>query len=62
VVYYFFGLYRFWWRYASVSEMFTIVEAVTVGSMILAILMFAFWRRGAWSAGLFALGDPVGRI
>ncbi len=38
LVYYFFGLYRRWWRYASVSEMLVLVEAVTIGSLIIAAL------------------------
>ena len=37
-VYYFFGLYRRWWRYASISEMLVLVEAVTLGSLIIAAL------------------------
>jgi len=54
VVYYLFGLYRFWWRYASVSELFTIVEAVTVGSVILAILMFGFLAPQAHGVRVFS--------
>ena len=42
VIYYLFGLYRFWWRYASVSELITIIQAVTVGSLIVAALVFGF--------------------
>ncbi len=38
LVYYFFGLYRRWWRYASVSEMLVLVEAVTIGSLIITAL------------------------
>ena len=41
-VYYLFGLYRYWWRYASVAELITIVEAVTVGSLVVTALMFGF--------------------
>jgi FlaA1/EpsC-like NDP-sugar epimerase len=40
ILYYLFGLYRRWWRYASVTELATIVEAVTVGSAIVAVLVF----------------------
>jgi FlaA1/EpsC-like NDP-sugar epimerase len=41
-IYYVFGLYRCWWRYASVSELIGIFQAVTVGSLIVAALMFGF--------------------
>ena len=41
-VYYLFGLYRSWWRYASVSELITIVQAVTVGSLLVTALVFGF--------------------
>jgi len=42
LVYYLFGLYRYWWRYASVAELITIVEAVTVGSLVVTALVFGF--------------------
>lgn len=42
LVYYLFGLYRYWWRYASVAELITIVEAVTVGSLVVMALVFGF--------------------
>ena len=42
VIYYLFGLYRCWWRYASVKELIAIVEAVTVGSLIVAALVAGF--------------------
>lgn len=42
VVYYLFGLYRCWWRYASVREMVAIVEAATVGSILTAALLYGF--------------------
>jgi len=42
LIYYLFGLYRYWWRYASVRELITIVEAVTAGSLVVAALMFGF--------------------
>ena len=41
-VYYVFGLYRRWWRYASVSELVTIVQAVTVGSLVITALVSGF--------------------
>ena len=39
-VYYAFGLYNRWWRYASVPELVRILEAVTVGSVITLALVF----------------------
>ena len=42
VFYYLFGLYRCWWRYASIKELVTIVEAVTVGSLVIAALVAGF--------------------
>jgi FlaA1/EpsC-like NDP-sugar epimerase len=40
--YYLFGLYRCWWRYASIKELITIVQAVTVGSLVIAALVAGF--------------------
>ncbi|MCD6520808.1 MAG: polysaccharide biosynthesis protein [Anaerolineae bacterium] len=42
LLYHLFGLYRCWWRYASVPELITIVQAVTAGSLIVAALLFGF--------------------
>jgi FlaA1/EpsC-like NDP-sugar epimerase len=42
IVYYLFGLYRCWWRYASVPELITIVQAVIVGSLVVTALVFGF--------------------
>jgi len=39
-VYYVFGLYRRYWRYASVHEMLLILGATTISSVILALLVF----------------------
>jgi FlaA1/EpsC-like NDP-sugar epimerase len=39
-IYYAFGLYNRWWRYASVPELVRILEAVTVGSVIILALVF----------------------
>ncbi len=41
-LYYFFGLYRRWWRYASIAELAAIAQAVAVGSLIVAALAFGF--------------------
>jgi len=40
-VYFLFGLYRRLWAYASTNELRLIVSAVTVGSAIVSVLMFA---------------------
>ena len=37
--YYLFGLYRRYWRYASVQEMLSILAAATVSSIILSVLV-----------------------
>jgi FlaA1/EpsC-like NDP-sugar epimerase len=39
VVYYLFGLYRCWWRYAGVAELLRIVQAVAVGSVVVTLLI-----------------------
>ncbi len=41
-VYYLFGLYRRWWRYASIAELAAIAQAVVVGSLVVAGLAFGF--------------------
>jgi FlaA1/EpsC-like NDP-sugar epimerase len=46
LVYYFFGIYRRLWRYASIRELVLIVSAVTTGSMLVSGIMM----------GLFGLG------
>ena len=46
LVYYFFGIYRRLWRYASTRELVLIMSAVTVASMILSIgMMVVFISR-----------------
>ncbi len=50
LVYYFFGIYRRVWRYASIRELVLIVSAVSTASMIVSTLMI----------GLFALQVFVG--
>ena len=47
-VYYFFGIYRHIWRYASTRELMLIISAVTAASMILSATMI-----GLFAAGLF---------
>jgi FlaA1/EpsC-like NDP-sugar epimerase len=51
-VYYAFGLYNRWWRYASVPELVRIAEAVTVGSVITLALVY----------GVFAPRTDGGRL
>ena len=41
-VYAAFGLYRSWWRYASISELISIVQAVTVGTVAISALLYGF--------------------
>jgi FlaA1/EpsC-like NDP-sugar epimerase len=38
IVFYFFGLYRRYWRYASVDDMLTIAVAVSIASLITALI------------------------
>ncbi len=46
IVYYFFGLYRRMWMYASVEELKLIVIAVTTSSVIVALVMLILFTRG----------------
>jgi len=48
IVYYFFGIYRRLWRYASIRELVLILSAVTVASMIISGAMI-----GLFAAGMF---------
>lgn len=68
VVYYFFGLYRRLWLYASIQEMLLIAAAVTFASAVLALIMLAFYALNIvdgyvrsvfvidWLLSLFAVG------
>ncbi len=47
-VYYFFGLYRRYWRYASVREMGLIVAAVTTATGILSLLVLGLLLPLGW--------------
>lgn len=47
-VYYAFGLYRRYWRYASVQEMLIIVGATTVSSAILSLLVLGLFLPLGW--------------
>ncbi|UCC62004.1 MAG: polysaccharide biosynthesis protein [Anaerolineae bacterium] len=47
-VFYAFGLYRRYWRYASVQEMVTIFGATTVSSAILALLVLGLFLPLGW--------------
>jgi len=46
IVYYFFGLYRRMWMYASVEELKLIVIAVSTASVIVALVMLLLFTRG----------------
>jgi FlaA1/EpsC-like NDP-sugar epimerase len=48
LVYYFFGIYRHIWRYASTRELLLILSAVTTASMVLSGVMI-----GLFAAGMF---------
>ncbi len=43
IIYYFFGIYRRLWRYASIRELLLIVSAVTTSSMILSGIMMGLF-------------------
>lgn len=67
-VYYFFGLYRRLWLYASIQEMLLIAAAVTFASAVLALVMLALYSLNVvdgyvrsvfvidWLLSLFAVG------
>ncbi len=57
VVYRRFGLYRRFWVYASVRELFTIIQAVTTASLIVGSLMFLLYYLGAFV--FFARSTPA---
>lgn len=46
VVYYFFGLYRRMWLYASMEELRLIIAAVTTASIAVSLVMMLFFVRG----------------
>ena len=48
VVYYFFGIYRHIWRYASTRELLLILSAVTTASMILSGTMIGLFAAGTF--------------
>lgn len=49
LVYYFFGLYRRLWRYASTRELVLIFSAVTTASMIVSTIMIALFATGVFA-------------
>jgi FlaA1/EpsC-like NDP-sugar epimerase len=46
LVYYFFGIYRHIWRYASTRELIIIFSAVTTASMLLSAMMIGLFASG----------------
>src|SRR5574340_1331511 len=68
IVYYFFGLYRRLWLYASIQEMLLIAAGVTFASAVLALVMLALYMLNIvdaylrsvfvidWLLSLFAVG------
>jgi FlaA1/EpsC-like NDP-sugar epimerase len=51
-IYYFFGLYRRWWAYASVSELKLIASAVTTASFAASVVMLALFESGFVQPGM----------
>jgi FlaA1/EpsC-like NDP-sugar epimerase len=50
-IYYFFGLYRRYWRYASVREMLIILGATTTSSAIISLLVLGLFLPRGWLSG-----------
>lgn len=48
LVYYFFGIYRRLWRYASIRELVLILSAVTTASIIVSAIMIALFATGVF--------------
>jgi FlaA1/EpsC-like NDP-sugar epimerase len=48
LVYFFFGIYRHVWRYASIRELVVIFSAVTTASMILSAVMIGLFAAGTF--------------
>jgi FlaA1/EpsC-like NDP-sugar epimerase len=48
LVYYFFGIYRRLWRYASIRELVLILSAVTTASIIVSAIMIALFAGGVF--------------
>jgi FlaA1/EpsC-like NDP-sugar epimerase len=48
LIYYFFGLYRRMWVYASMQEMRLIITAVTTASVLVSIVMLSLFTMGAF--------------
>lgn len=48
VIYYFFGMYRRVWRYASMRELMMVLTATTVASMAIAALMISLFALNAF--------------
>ena len=52
IVYYFFGLYRRLWIYASVNELKVIALAVTTSSLVVSVIFVTFFWLGVFGPGL----------
>jgi len=48
IVYYFFGIYRRLWRYASIRELVLIISAVSTASFIVSAIMIALFATGVF--------------
>ena len=54
-IFYFMGLYRGVWRYASIADLLAITKAVTLAILIFLIAMFAWVRLEDFPRSLFAI-------
>ena len=48
IVYYFFGIYRRLWRYASIRELVLIIMAVSTASMIVSAILITLFANGVF--------------
>jgi FlaA1/EpsC-like NDP-sugar epimerase len=55
VVFYGYGMYRGMWRYTGLSDMWRLVQAVGVSSLVLVFLMLFMNRFSGFSRGIFIL-------
>ncbi|MBF0301980.1 MAG: polysaccharide biosynthesis protein [Desulfamplus sp.] len=49
------GVYRGMWRYVSINDLFTILKATTVSSLILVTMILGIYRFEGFSRGMFML-------
>ena len=56
-LFYYYGLYRGMWRYSGVHDLLTIIKATTVGSLLIASILFMAGVMGNYPRSLFAMGN-----